>query len=146
MSYCKFTGIGYVAFAQVSANNPDAFEVSVNIQTGERKGEEDQYYPSVLVKAVFWGKQAIALQGIIEARQKVLVEGDFKVPYLYIKDGEAKCSLQLNFPKIEILSSNSEGGTSKPPAAEAKNKKKAAAEKVVAEFGDTEEEEDDLFA
>lgn len=144
MSFSNFTGRGKVIYTEASTtpNGNNYFRVNVSVPTGQPKGEADQYPPSNVVSATFWGNQAKALAGIVDKGVRVILSGKLGVPYVR----EGNVTLQIyNDAQLDIIYNDKLSEDSPPVAGVAvgspKQSKAKAKKESVAALDDDDDEE-----
>jgi single-stranded DNA-binding protein len=102
MAFNLYSGYGrIVSVSSGSSGEGDNanyyLRVTVNVYTGERKKEDDEYAPSVLMQFTLWNKRAQGLEPYLEQGKNIIFSGKLGVPNTYLtEDGEPRVSLRLH--------------------------------------------------
>lgn len=127
----KIIGVKFKAAGEVSESA--LLDLSINVKTGERKKEGEEYPPSFIVSAVFWGKYAESLQNMVFQGQRVHVTGQVHGLNLYINaDGEPAGNMKLGNVNLSPIDwKDNEGSeTTEAPTATAKTETKKTTKKT----------------
>lgn len=139
---CKGIFIGKVVFVETKeVNDQTTLQVTLNVSTGEKKKEGDQYPPSILVQLTLWGKYADAMEPYVIKGARLYAEGKIGVPYSYEKDGVIKTIVKLHrADEVKVLSEveSMEEEDDTPPARKpaASSTQKTTKKKPVEDFED----------
>jgi len=131
----KVIGIKYKEAGEVAESS--LLDLTLNIQTGERKKEGEDYAPSFLVSVALWGARADGLKEKVFTGQRMYVSGSLSGVNAYVdNEGTAKGTIKLGGRNVEVKpidwpDSEGEGqAPTKEAAPKATTEKKSTAKKT----------------
>ena len=132
--------------SEMKNSTNDLLRIKLNVRTGQKKQEGDDYAPSYILSVPIWGKFATAIKDKVAKGSKMCISGTLGVPTIY---GESGINMELcnvnndSFQLFDNVDSDSTGSKDAIPKATKEEKKKKAATSLLDGDDDMANELDD---
>jgi single-stranded DNA-binding protein len=130
--------------SEMSNSTNDLLRLKMNVRSGQKKREGDEYPPSYVLSVPIWGKFATAIKDKVSKGSKICISGTLAAPTIY---GESGINMELhnvNLDSFQLFDSSERTEEAEPGAKSTKKEKKAKADNLLSDT-DTADDDDIPF-
>jgi single-stranded DNA-binding protein len=92
----------FTSASEMKNSTNDLLRLKVNVRTGQKKAEGEEYAPSYILSVPIWGKFATAINGKVVKGSKICVAGTLAKPTIY---GDSGINMELSNVMLDTFQS-----------------------------------------